>query len=258
MASDYTVNVQQPFCYAIRMNNDLMIIGHRGALGYELENTLASFETAISMGVDVVECDVFLSKDGQLLVLHDNKLDRTTSGTGYIKDYSYEEIIKLETNNGQKIPTLQELLDLVDKRCKVLIEIKGFESTEKVAEVIQHYIDDKGWDNELFIVQSFNFHELAKLKRLIPGIQLATLMCAIPLDYAKYAADLGATYINLDIQVATKEYVEDAHRYGLKVGVWAVNDIDDLERLRAIGIDAVITDYPDIMINARGQLTPAS
>lgn len=203
------------------------------------------------MGVDMVECDVFLTKDDQLVVLHDNKLDRTTNGTGYIRDYSYNELLKLKTNNGQNIPTLAQLLDLIDKRCKILIEIKGFESTEKVAEVIQYYINEKGWGEEHFVVQSFNFHELLKFKQLMPDIKIATLMCAIPLDYAKYAADLGATYINLDIQVATKEYVEDAHRRGLKVSVWAVNEVDDLQRLTAIGVDAVITDYPDTIINSQ-------
>jgi glycerophosphoryl diester phosphodiesterase len=228
------------------MSKTVMIVGHRGAAGHNLENTLSSFETAISMGVDVVECDVFLTKDGQLVVLHDNKINRVTTGAGFISDYTYEELKSFSTKNGEVIPTLQMLLDLIDQRCKILIEIKGFESTAKVAEIIKHYIEQKHWDRSLFIVQSFSFPELVKFKEILPDVSIATLMCAIPVDYAKYAQDIGATYMNIDIQVATDEYINDAHKRGLKVGVWTINDPEDFKRLVDAGIDVIITDYPDI------------
>ena len=100
------------------------IIGHRGARGLEPENTIRSFQKALELGVDYIECDVHLTKDGHIVLIHDHTLDRTTNETGDVNDYTFEEIRKLDAGKGKKIPTLQELLDLVRGKVKIHIELK--------------------------------------------------------------------------------------------------------------------------------------
>src|SRR6056297_2287931 len=100
-------------------------IGHRGAMGYEPENTLRSFKKAIELNVDMVELDVYVCSSGELVVIHDDKVDKTTNGKGYVSEKSFDELRKLDAGMGEKIPTLQEVLDLIDKRAKVNIELKG-------------------------------------------------------------------------------------------------------------------------------------
>jgi len=107
------------------MPNNFLKIGHRGAMGYQPENTLISFEKAIQLGVDMIEMDVEKCKTGELIIIHDQKVDRTTNGEGYVADFSFEEIKKLDAGNGEKIPTVQEVLNLVKNRVKINLELKN-------------------------------------------------------------------------------------------------------------------------------------
>ena len=112
-------------------------IGHRGAKGYANENTLVSFQKAIDLGVDGIELDVHLSSDGKVMVIHDDSIDRTTSDKGFVKDISKAELEKLA------IPSLEAVFDLVDRRCFINVELKTYETADKVAELIAHYVSGK-------------------------------------------------------------------------------------------------------------------
>ncbi len=133
-----------------------LIIGHRGASGYEPENTLLSFKKAISLNADMIEMDIFKCKTGELVIIHDNTVDRTTNGKGYIRDLTFQELRILDAGKGEKIPTLTEVLDLVNNKIKINLELKGEETAGPVCELIRKYVEEKGWNYNDFYISSFN------------------------------------------------------------------------------------------------------
>ncbi|HEX6461815.1 MAG TPA: glycerophosphodiester phosphodiesterase family protein [Candidatus Saccharimonadales bacterium] len=222
----------------------MQIIGHRGACGYEPENTLASFKKALELGVDAIELDVYALQTGELVVIHDDTVDRTTNAQGYVTDYSFEQLRKLDAGKGQMIPTLQEVLNLVDKRVPVNIELKGTGTARPVANVIDQY-KQKGWANEQFIVSSFNHVELAAFSSVMPDIRISALIVGIPIDYAAFASKLHAYSANFSSEFITAELVIDAKARGLKVFVFTVNDKREVHRMQALEVDGIFTNYPD-------------
>jgi glycerophosphoryl diester phosphodiesterase len=228
----------------------MIVIGHRGAKGYEAENTLRSFELAIEMGVEMVEFDVHALNSGETVVIHDHRTERTTNGHGYVQDMSFEGLRKLKTKNGESVPTLEEVLDLVDRRCKVFIELKNESAARPVARILEKYCTQKGWDPGSFIVLSFNHVVLQEFKELAPHIAIGSSMAAIPLTYAQFAQDIGAKYIVACDVLITKAYVADAHRRGISIYAYTVNEVDELNRLKKLGVDGVFSDYPDVMLAA--------
>ena len=223
----------------------MLKIGHRGACGYEPENTLLSFKKALELGVDMIELDVYRLQDGHVIVIHDDKVDRTTNGTGYVWNKRYDEIKKLDAGEGEQVPSLEEVLNLINRKAKVNIELKGEGTAEAVAEIIKAYIKDKGWEMNDFLVSSFNHPELIKLKKRLPQIRIGALITGIPVDYAKFAEDMNAYSVNLCIEFINKEFVEDAHKRGLKVFVWTANELDDIARMQELGVDGLFTNFPD-------------
>ena len=157
----------------------MLKIGHRGAMGHEPENTLCSFQKALELGVDMIELDVYVLKTGELVVIHDDKVDRTTNGHGYVIDKSFKEIRSLDAGQGEKIPTLNEVFGLVDKKVPINVELKGEGTAIPVAKLIEQYINDKGWTEEHFLVSSFDHPELKKFKELKPNIRIGALITGI-------------------------------------------------------------------------------
>jgi glycerophosphoryl diester phosphodiesterase len=223
----------------------MLIIGHRGACGYEPENTLRSMRKALELGVGMVEFDVYCCKSGELVVIHDETVDRTTNGHGYVWGMTLAELKALDAGQGEQIPTLQELLDCVDKKCAVNIELKGAGTALPVAEAIEHAMADHGWAKEQFCVSSFNHQELLKFHQQSPGVAIGALYDGIPLNYAAFAEPLGASTVNLCVDFIDREFVEDAHRRGLEVYVWTVNSEADTRRMAELGVDGLFTNYPD-------------
>ena len=226
----------------------MLRIGHRGACGYAPENTLASFKKALELSLDYIEFDVYVLKDGSVVVIHDDKVDRTTNGTGYVLDKTLEEIQNLDAGDGEKIPTLQEVLNLIDKKTKVNIELKGEGTAKPVANIIEDYVQTKGWAYGDFLVSSFNQVELCTFKDLKPEVKIGALITEIPLDLAKFGEDLKAYSVNPSMEFVNKEFVEDAHKRGLKVFVFTVNEKDDIQRMKELNVDGVFSDFPDRVI----------
>jgi len=228
------------------------VIGHRGARGHAPENTLLSIDTGIRLGADWVEIDV-QHHAGQLWLMHDLTLDRTTSGRGLLTAHSAEALRKLDAGGGEIIPTLPEALDLIEQRVGVNIELKSWNGcAAAVAACLRDYITD-GWPAERFLVSSFHLPELWEFKQLLPEVPLGALYCGVPLDWAGLAAELGAQTLNISAEFVDARLIADAHERGLKLYVYTVNEDTELRALQQIGVDGVFTDYPDRALAAAGR-----
>jgi len=225
--------------------NIFLKIGHRGAMGYEPENTLLSFQKALKLGVDAVELDVYCCKTGELVVIHDDKVDRTTNGEGYVVEKTFAELRSFDAGKGQKIPTLEEVLDLIDKKAAVVIELKGINTAGPVSKTLKKYIQERSWSADLFWISSFNHYELREFHNLYPEIKIGALITGIPLGYAEFAEKLGAKSLNLCVEFVNQEFVDSAHQRGMKVFVWTVNDPEEIKRIKALGVDGIFSNFPD-------------
>ncbi len=227
------------------MNIPFFKIGHRGAKGHAPENTLLSIQTALDMGVDMIEVDVHTCLTGEVVVIHDAKLERTTNGHGYVRQKSLEYLKSLDAGGGQRIPLLTEVLDLVDKRANVNIEIKGKFTIGPVAKVIRHYIKEHGWTYEHFIVSAFTRHKLKKLAKIDPNIRIGALLAYRPFGFVDFARKIGAHSVHLNAHLANPRIIEQAKKAGMKVYVWTVNRLEDIKRLKDYGVDGIFSDFPD-------------
>ncbi len=221
----------------------LLCIGHRGAMGHAPENTLLSFRKALELGVPCVEADVYCV-DNRLVVFHDDRLERTTDGSGYLMDQSFSNLRSLDAGIGQKIPTLAEVFEAVDRKAGVNIELKGPGTAGPVADFIAA-MGERGWREDLILVSSFNHRELEAFGRIDPGSKIG----ALPVDDAAFAADLGAYSVHLSLDFIDQRFVDDAHLRGLRVFAFTVNHPEDMDRMEALGVDGIFTDYPERVLS---------
>jgi len=223
----------------------MIIFAHRGASGYEPENTLASFKKALDLGADGIELDVFLLPSGEVVCIHDRKVDRTTNGSGFVANFGFGELRKLDAGHGQQIPTLQEVIELVARRIPINIELKGYGSIGKaVADIIQEYLD-RGWSSNDFAVSSYNHVALAEFITRMPAVHSGATTCIIPIDGAAYGEALHAHSVHLYMECIDKALVDDAHARGLEVYAYEVNDELDAKEAQSLGVDGIFSDYPD-------------
>lgn len=222
-----------------------MVIGHRGAMGYETENTLASIQKALDLGVDMIEIDVFKVKSGEIVVFHDDAVERLTDGTGKIEDYSFEELQKLTLIGNHKIPTLKEVLNLMNHQVPLNIELKGANTAQDVNIIMEEYIAEKGWKLKDFVISSFNWDELEKMRSFNSNVAIAVLIENSPLDALPMAKKLHAIAINPSFAALTKETVQEIQAEGYKVYSWTVNAPSDIEKAKEMGINGIFTNYPD-------------
>ncbi len=230
-----------------------ILIAHRGASAIEPENTLAAFKRALEFPfIKMIELDVYAIPSGELMVIHDNKVDRTTNGKGYVMESSFEYLRSLDAGSGsgkdskkhEKIPTLNEVLDLIDRKVKVNIELKGENTAEPVKKVVAQYLA-KGWRHDDFLVSSFNLEELRKFKRLMPEIPVGVIFDRIPPGYAEYAQGIKAYSVHPSVKSTKKEIVDDAHRRGIKVFCWTLKEADEIERMCRLGVDGLFVNDPE-------------
>ncbi len=219
-------------------------IGHRGAMGYAPENTLLSFEKAIPL-CDMVELDVYVCKTGEVVVFHDHRLERCTNGSGLVMDKTFEELRALDAGEGQQIPTLEEVLELVDNQVAINIELKGPGTAYPVFQVMDKFIKAKRYTLDRFVISSFNHPELNHFKALSPEVSIGCLISCIPAELAAIAQTVQADYLNVSGEFISQELVDDAHRRGLKLLVYTVNELDDIASVKELGVDGIFSNYPD-------------
>ncbi|MEW1777678.1 glycerophosphodiester phosphodiesterase family protein [Streptomyces sp. NPDC086777] len=223
---------------------NFLTIGHRGVMGVEPENTLRSFVAAQQAGLDLIELDLHLSKDGALVVMHDAEVDRTTDGTGPIAEKTLEELRGLDAGRGERVPVFEEVLDAV--RTPLQAEIKDVAAARALAEVMQR--------RDLVSrveVSSFHDEAVAEIARLVPGVRTALIASRYGTDVVERAREAGAATLCLNIRRLTLEVVEHARKADLRLIGWVVNTHDDLRLVRALQLDGATTDYPEIKRTAR-------
>lgn len=218
------------------------IIGHRGARGIEPENTMRSFQKAIDLGVDYIECDVHLTKDKHIVLIHDHTLDRTTNATGNVSDYTFEEIRKLDAGKGEKIPTLQELIDLAISKVQLHIELKDEKATEQTVQLVEK----NGIVDQVFLT-SGNTDTLKKVRGLNPLISIEHIFGQPPEDAIERALSVGAKRVSCHISHLTTDFVQKAHKNGLQVIAWPPNTLEEAKKALECGVDLICTDRPDIV-----------
>lgn len=245
---------------------NIKIIGHRGAAKLAPENTLAGFEKAVEVGADMVELDIHMTKDGEIVVIHDATLDRTTNGNGAIIEHNFSEIRTLDaggwydtTYSGQKVPTLREAMELINGRCQLLIEIKWPEKGiyESIVEKTVALVNEMGASHWV-IIQSFEPQYLHQLTALGTNIEYHQLLYAysniLPLYYdrsfhvGRFEPVEGVSSVNLHYKYLSEG---TKHQFGVeRVGVYTVNGVLDMGKVVSLGAEYLITDRPDLAIEA--------
>ncbi|MFJ1530565.1 glycerophosphodiester phosphodiesterase [Streptomyces mirabilis] len=223
---------------------NFLTIGHRGVMGVEPENTLRSFIAAQQAGLDLIELDLHLSKDGALVVMHDADVDRTTDGSGPIAEMTLAELRALDAGHGERVPVFEEVLDVV--RAPLQAEIKDTAAARALAEVM-HRRDLVGRVE----VSSFHDEAIAEITRLVPGVRTALIASHYGVDVVDRAVEVGAATVCLNIRRLTLEVVEHARKADLRIIGWVVNTQDHLRLVRALELDGATTDYPQIKRTGR-------
>ncbi|MDP3028788.1 MAG: glycerophosphodiester phosphodiesterase family protein [Deltaproteobacteria bacterium] len=220
----------------------MMIMGHRGAKALEPENTLLSIRRAMEIGVDAVEIDVHLTKDKEVVVIHDSTVDRTTNGKGPVGSYTLEEIKKLDAGKGEKIPTLKEVIEFVKDKVRLIIELKEERTEDKVVELIRAYdLFDSAY------VISFWHMAVRRIKEMDSRIKTGVLLVGCPVD-ACMARSASADALVMNYAFVNKELVYKAHQEGLKVFIWNIDDRDMLKPYVDMGVDGIGSNDPRVLV----------
>ncbi|MFE9903550.1 glycerophosphodiester phosphodiesterase [Streptomyces achromogenes] len=223
---------------------NFLTIGHRGVMGVEPENTLRSFVAAQRAGLDLIELDLHLSKDGALVVMHDAEVDRTTDGSGPIAEKTLAELRALDAGRGERVPVFEEVLEAV--RAPLQAEIKDVAAARALAEVM------RARDLTARVeVSSFHDEAITEIARLVPGVRTALVASRYGTEVVDRAVAAGAATVCLNVRRLTLEIVEHARASGLRILGWVVNTQEHLRLVRALELDGATTDYPEIKRTGR-------
>ncbi|AKA34681.1 glycerophosphoryl diester phosphodiesterase [Flagellimonas lutaonensis] len=226
-------------------NSVPLVIGHRGAMGHETENTLASVKKAMELNADMIEIDVFKIDSGEIVVFHDERLERLSNAGGRIEEYNIFDLRQVVLDGNHQIPMLQDVLKLINNQTTLNIELKGADTANRVNFILDYYVREKGWSWDNFLISSFNWDELKKMREANPDIAIAVLTEEDPLQAIPVAKELNAVAINPDYRQLTQEIVDKIQDAGFKVYTWTVNNPEDIEKMKEFGVDGIISDYPE-------------
>ncbi len=234
-------------------------IAHRGASGRGLapENTLAAFEKALDIGVDMLEIDVRVTGDGQLIVLHDPSLDRTTDCEGIVREMGLDEIRQADAGDGERVPILREVFDLARNRAPILLEIKS----DFIAERVVQAIADAQIEEQV-VVQSFNPQTVERVKRLAPHLPSSLLIGELPTTPSRVRArrlvsqvlEVGANTLSIWHATLTPSLIEEMRKRGIAVWAWTVDEEITMRDLAMMGVQGLVTNYPDVLNNVLDDL----
>ncbi len=223
----------------------MKIFGHRGAAGLVAENTLESITKAFHYKVDGIEIDVHCCKSGELVVIHDETLDRTTNGIGNVSEYTLQELQRFETKEGFMIPTLCEVLDTIDGQCELNIELKGKNTALPTIRLLEEYIENTDWEYDHFIISSFDYSQLFELKAVTSHFKIGVLTEENITQALPVAAGLKAFSIHPPIFSLTRDEVNLAKDRGYQIYVWTVNTTMQIEQSKLWKVAGIITDFPN-------------
>lgn len=220
-------------------------IAHRGASGYETENTLKAFKKAINMDCDMIELDVRMCATGEIVVCHDARIDRITNGQGLVKDMTLSEIQQYHCENKEPIPTLEQALSAIEKKIIININTKDAASLLPVATIIETYVTQKGWSYKHFIISSSKIFRLRHLKELHPNIQISPIIVFGALFWLRFLGNIRPHALQVYWRVVNDHLVHELKKRKINLYVWTVNDKEKIEKFKHMKIDGIITDYPD-------------
>lgn len=236
------------------MSTKPLVWAHRGASGYAPENTLAAFQKAVDLDADGVELDIQLTKDDQIVVIHDETIDRTSDGKGWVKDYTLEELRAFNYNctkpeyKHADIPTMREVFELLKPTGLFInIEIKtGVVFYEKIEEKILSLTKEMGMEDRV-CYSSFNHYTVTRIHELKPDAEVGFLYADGPIDMPSYGVKHGVNALHPALyNLQYDGFVKECKEKGLKLNVWTVNERPYMEMCCQYGVDAIITNYPDI------------
>lgn len=220
-----------------------LCIGHRGAGGHASENTLAAIECSMTLHAHLVEVDVRATSDNQLVLLHDATLDRTTNGHGPIVSQRWSDLQEIRGHDGQLLPLLADALCTASGRIGMMIEIK----TEGIAKQICRMVKEVQF-NGTVIYASFFHDELLKVRREEPQAQTMALIEAVPVNQTAFAKDAHASHVGVAFETLTPSFLKALHDRSLRVFTYTVNEPADIQTARAMGVDGIISDYPERLL----------
>ncbi len=252
------------------------IIAHKGASGIAPENTLAAFQLALDMEVDMIELDVRNTHDEEIVVIHDASVDRTTDGEGLVHDYTLEELQELDAGSwfgdakyvGEKVPTIKEALDLINGKCQVLIEIKHMDHphyhdfAEKLIDIIREEENGYEWiilqsEETEYLEAAHEYDDHVQTKKLMIGEDSTPLLAF----YIETKTHLGRAKEDDRMKALTPEFhtlstrrVFRMHARGFQVYTYSPNEESDMIKMLHMGVDGIITDYPDRLVKIRKQI----
>jgi glycerophosphoryl diester phosphodiesterase len=229
----------------------MIVVGHRGAALLEPENTLRGFRRAIELGVDYVECDVHLTTDGQLAVIHDDTVDRTTDGHGPVNSFSMEGLRRLDAGQGERIPTLAEVLAVTRDHVRVLIELKGAGVEAVAVETVR-----AAGMTEQVIFTSFHLERIQKVREIDPALTTGAIFSQPPPDACDQAIAAGASTMGIHHRNLTADFLREARARGFVVRAWNPDTEPEMEAMVDLGVDGIGSNRPDLLLEVvrrRGQ-----
>ena len=229
----------------LRMKSNPIVIGHRGAMGHETENSLASVQNALDHEVEMIEIDVFKIKTDELAVFHDSYMKRLANVDRMIEDLTLDEVKEIRIIGDHAIPELYEVIELIDKKAILNIELKGANTAWPTYNIVKRYVEEQGWSWGHFIITSFKHDELRKMRSFSSDIPIGILPHGDPLDALSLAKDINAISMNPSYKALNNQVVDILHDAGLKVYPYTVNDPEDIKRMKKFGVDGLITNYPE-------------
>ncbi|MBD1260474.1 glycerophosphodiester phosphodiesterase [Maribacter polysiphoniae] len=228
-----------------KMNDEPLVIGHRGAMGHETENTVASIQKALELGVDMIEIDVFKIKSGEIVVFHDDTVDRLANATGKIEEFDISQIKQMVLEGNQTIPLLKDVIDVLDDDVRLNIELKGAGTADKVNSIVNEFLEKKDWDLDKFIISSFNWEELKSMRRVNKDIPIAILTGDDIEGSIALAKELNAEAVNPSFKGLDMDSAKKIKEAGFKIYTWTVNKPEDIDLVKSFDVDGIITNYPE-------------
>ncbi len=222
-------------------------IGHRGAKGYVAENTIASIEKAIQLGVDAVEIDVHVCKTGEIVVIHDSTINRTTKGQGKVRELTLSELQLVTVRGGHNIATLEEVLIFCENKCTIHIELKGKGTAVKVANIVTKYVKQTKWTYKSLLVSSFKRSKLNKVKQINPSINTGIIVSKKAFKALIQAVDDKCSAIYIALNKVKTSIVAYASSKNIQVYVWTVNKPKNITKMKSLSVNGIISDFPDLL-----------
>ena len=216
-------------------------------MGHVLENTIESVKKAIELNVDGIEIDVFKSKTGELVVYHDPFLSRLSNSNAFIEQISLDSIKKVELIGGFSIPTLKEIVDIIPEKIFLNIELKGKDTANETNIIIINHLNKFNLPISKFIISSFRWDELKKIRSINKDVPIAILVDSLYKidDAIKLAKQISAVALNPNNKFITRGIVNKIQSNNIKVYPYTINNPKNIKRMRSMGVDAIITDYPE-------------